>query len=112
MPIHPLWNSTIKYSIRARNLVKWIKKNNLEILNILDLSTFYRPNSRALSIIDLTLANKYLFNRIYNWEILKEKTGSDHEIISFFIRGGITTTSGSRGSPTTPTTPSTPSPPY
>ena len=82
---HPLWNSTINYPIRATNLVKWIKEEKLEILNTLDISTFSRPNTRALSIIDLALAHKYLFNRIYSWEVLEEKSGSDHEIISFSL---------------------------
>ena len=61
-----LWNSSIIHPIRASNLVKWIKKENLDILNNLDISTFSRPNTRSKSIIDLTLATKYLSNRLFN----------------------------------------------
>ena len=105
---YPLQNTSINHPIRARNLVKQIKKNNLEILNILDLSTFFRPDTRAKSIIDLTLANKYLSNRIYNQEILEEKSGSDHEIISFFIRGAPRSTNPGPILSTPSTTPSPP----
>ena len=98
---HYLWNSSIIHPIRASNLVKWIKKENLDILNNLDISTFSRPNTRSKSIIDLTLATKYLSNRLFNWEILeKEKTGSDHEIIAYSISinsSNITNTTNNRG---------------
>ena len=89
---HYLWNSSIIHPIRASNLVKWIKKENLDILNNLDISTFSRLNTRSKSIIDLTLATKYLSNRLFNWEILeKEKIGSNYEIISYSININNTT---------------------
>ena len=82
---HPLWNSSINHPIRATNLVKYLKDNNLELLNSIDIPTFFRPNTRSKSIIDLTFSSNYITNKVYNWDILEDKSGSDHEILSYSI---------------------------
>jgi exonuclease III len=79
------WNSRITNPKRARNLVNWVKKQGLFLLNTPDLSTFSRKNTINTSIIDLGFASKKIEENILDWEILEENTGSDHEIIQFSI---------------------------
>ena len=63
-----------------------IKKENLDILNNLNISTFSKLITRSKSIIDLTLITNYLSNRLFNQEVLeKEITGSNHKIIAYSI---------------------------
>jgi hypothetical protein len=43
-------------------------------------------NRRESSNIDLTTVNNYLLNALKNWEISKEESCSDHNIMKFDLR--------------------------
>ena len=84
---HPWWdplNTTT--STNADQLVDWIEDNNLLLLNTPGEGTFYRPNLRQPSVLDLTLVTTSIESQINDWQILPD-LGSDHYGILFTITG-------------------------
>ena len=81
---HSWWNSSIINSIRADSLVAWLDQFNCELINKADISTCTRSTN---SVIDLAFATQNLYQLISDWYIDESNaSGSDHEIIKFYIR--------------------------
>src|SRR5918911_1631996 len=81
---HSWWNSSITNSIRADSLVSWLNRYSCELINKFDISTCTRS---ANSVIDLAFATQNLYQLISDWYIDESNaSGSDHEIIKFYIR--------------------------
>jgi len=82
---HPNWDPLARTSVGAREFVEWIEANNLNLLNTLGDTTFFRPNTRP-SVLDLTLATPALASKIQDWQTLPD-LGSDHLGVLFTIQG-------------------------
>ena len=81
---HSWWNSSITNSIRADLLVSWLNRYSCELINEFDIPTCTRS---ANSVIDLAFATQNLYQLISDWYIDESNaSGSDHEIIKFYIR--------------------------
>ncbi len=78
---HSWWNSKITKSRNAKALIPWLKLNNGALKSSPDIPTFSRKGCRD-STLDLLFSNT---EKASDWAILEEKSGSDHEIISFSI---------------------------
>ncbi len=61
---HPWWDPLASASPNAEVLVTWIEDQNLSLLNTPGEGTFYRPNLKRPSVLDLTLATPSLANQI------------------------------------------------
>ena len=83
---HPRWDPLNQTSPNAEGLATWIEHNNLTLLNTPGERTFYRPNLKRPSIIDLTLATTSLADQIDDWQVLPD-LGSDHYPLLFTISG-------------------------
>jgi ribonuclease HI/exonuclease III len=79
---HPIWN-TSKRPLRASRVIHLIDEQKFELLNTQNTPTFF--NGRSESVIDLTLVSEDLHDKIRNWAVLDETTGSDHMAISIDI---------------------------
>ena len=86
---HSWWNSSVNNSIRSDSLISWLNKFNLELINKPDKRTCTKS---ATSVIDLSFATQDLYQSVTDWCILDKKhaTGSDHEVIQFYIRTSAT----------------------
>ena len=85
---HSWWNSSITNSIRADSLISWLNHYNCELINESDIQTCTRS---ANSVIDLAFATQKLYSLISDWHIDESNaSGSDHEIIKFYIRTNAT----------------------
>jgi len=71
-------------SSNAELLVNWIEDSSLSLLNTPGEGTFYRPNMKRPSVLDLTLATTSPANRIEDWQVLPS-IGSDHFPVLFTI---------------------------
>jgi len=81
---HSWWNSSITNNIRSDSLVSWLDSNNCELINESDIQTCSKS---ANSIIDLSFATQKLYHLVSDWHIDESNaSGSDHEIIKFYIR--------------------------
>lgn len=63
--------------------MEWIEENSFDLVNDIGVGTFYRPNMKQETVLDLTFS-KGISNFIENWQVIKE-TGSDHYGIIFDI---------------------------
>jgi hypothetical protein len=80
---HNWWNSSITNSVRASSLISWLNLYNFDLINEPDIQTCSRS---ANSIIDLSFATQKLYSLISDWCIDESNaTGSDHELIRFYI---------------------------
>lgn len=82
---HPWWNKNINNSIRADNLIQWLKKYKFELLNTPDIPTWHRKNSNS-SVLDLIFYSHNMNNNnnFFSWNIdLGISSGSDHEILFY-----------------------------
>ena len=79
---HPWWNKEATPT-RVDTLIPWLDKHNMELINKLDIETFYRSNLTQKSVIDLANTTRKLIE--VEWRIIEEATGSDHEAIQFSI---------------------------
>ena len=77
-----LWNCTFTDS-RGEFVEDFIIQNNLQCLNMGNNWTFKGPNGQ--SIIDITLANYSLANKISDWKVENNLEDSDHFRITFTI---------------------------
>ena len=81
---HNWWNSLITNSIRASSLVTWLSLYDCELVNEPDTITCTRSTN---SVIDLSFATQKLYQQISDWHIDESHaSGSDHEVIIFYIR--------------------------
>src|SRR6266567_611828 len=84
---HTRWNALARNpSKEAEELVDWLDKNNCQLLNSdKQDGTFYRPNIRGKSIIDLAFyLGNFQENTWDNWTIIEE-IGSDYKTIAFSL---------------------------
>jgi hypothetical protein len=81
---HPWWDPLHDKSPSADALVEWITNSNLLLLNEPGTGTFYRPNIKRLTVIDLTLNTADLVDKIQDWQTVPD-LGSDHYGILFNI---------------------------
>jgi hypothetical protein len=70
---------------RGKILEEYIISKNLHIMNEESEQTTFQ-NRRGSSNIDLTIVNNHLISALKNWEISKEESCSDHNIIKFDLR--------------------------
>jgi ribonuclease HI len=82
---HPWWDPLARPSQGSKELIEWIKANNLSLLNSPGKITFFRPHVRP-SVLDLTLATPSLALKAIDWQILPD-LGSDHLGILFLLQG-------------------------
>ena len=66
---------------RGKIMEEYIISKNLNMNEESELTTF--QNRRRSSNIDLTIVNNQLLTALKNWEISKEESCSDHNIIKF-----------------------------
>jgi hypothetical protein len=66
-------------------LEEYIISKTLYIMNEESEQTTFQ-NRRGSSYIDLTIVNNHLINGLKNWEISKEGSCSDHNIIKLYLR--------------------------
>ena len=65
-------------------MVLWLNRYSCELINKFDISTCTRSTN---SVINLAFATQNLYQQISDWYIDESNTsGSDHEIIKFYIR--------------------------
>ena len=81
-----LWNCTFTDN-RGDFVDDFIIQNNLQCLNIGNNWTFKGPNGQ--SIIDITLSNYSLANKISDWKVVNNLEVSDHFRITFTINDCI-----------------------
>ena len=72
---------------RGRKLEEYISSKNLYIMNEESEMTTYKSR-RGSSNVDLTIINNLLITACSGWEISKEESCSDHNIINFCIAQG------------------------
>ena len=79
---HPWWDPLYNKDPVADDLVEWITKNNLLLLNTPGTRTYYKSNIEIPTVIDLTLHTADLVDTIQDWQVLPD-LGSDHYGILF-----------------------------
>jgi hypothetical protein len=77
------WHDVLTTS-RGKLLEGFLASHQLLIINEDSLETTFQ-SSRGSSSIDLTIVNNQMLAAIRDWEISKEKSCSDHNIINFNI---------------------------
>ena len=79
---HTAWNSS-KVNTRGDNLIRFILSNELFVINRGTNPTF--QNTTRNEIIDLTIATRALNEKVVDWEVSKDESCSDHNIITFRV---------------------------
>lgn len=82
---HPDWDLFHTKSHRADDLHAWFEEKGLVLTNTIGDGTFYRPNMKVPSVIDLTLTTADMEKNIHDWQTIE--TGSDHQGILFTVTG-------------------------
>ena len=85
---HSWWNSRISQAKNSDSLIHWLERNQLELINTPDTSTYTRnmANRQYTSVLDLAFTTGQLAAEIIDWQINENKySGSDHEVIQFSI---------------------------
>ena len=85
---HSWWNLKISQVKNSDILISWLKRNQCELINISDISTFIRNmiNRKYTLTLELTFSTSQLSAEIINWQIKEnEYSGSDHKVIQFSI---------------------------
>ena len=88
---HQLWEPNAIACKNAEDLVEWVEKEGLELLNTPGHGTFFRPQMSHATTIDLSFATLTVAKRVEDWQVLPD-LGSDHFGIFFTIRGSQTKT--------------------
>lgn len=83
---HTVWAST-NINLRGENLLEFILKVDLDILNVGSVPTFVTKNRKE--VLDLTLGSTSIRHRIKRWRVSNEPSLSDHRIIEFNLDGTI-----------------------
>ena len=79
---HTIWGN-VDTNDRGEAILDFLSTNDLEIVNKGNDPTFVRSN--CSTVIDLTLASRFLSTKIKNWEVSKDWSGSDHKYIAFSV---------------------------
>ena len=66
---------------RGEHLLEYILTTNLQIINRGNTPTF--SNIQRKTVIDITLANIELTERIKHWKVIENVTDSDHNLITY-----------------------------
>lgn len=67
---------------RGRLILEMAARSGLVVLNVANTPTFRRAGQEG-SIPDITLASEHLVQRIQNWRVLEDYSGSDHQYILY-----------------------------
>jgi hypothetical protein len=65
---------------RGVTLLDYLATNNLELLNVGNSPTWEKEDSQ--DVIDITFCTQNISDNIKNWQVLKNRSWSDHNIIS------------------------------
>ena len=76
------WGSSNPNS-RGDEIAEFLSKMNLDIVNKGCKPTFKRVNCET--IIDVTVATRFISNKISEWKVLSDCTGSYHKYITFKV---------------------------
>ena len=57
---HQLWNSQTTHPKRTENLIPYLEKFSLELLNEIDHPTYHYQTDKGTSVIDLTFTTPHL----------------------------------------------------
>uniref|UniRef100_A0A6M2DQW1 Putative 115 kDa protein in type-1 retrotransposable element n=1 Tax=Xenopsylla cheopis TaxID=163159 RepID=A0A6M2DQW1_XENCH len=79
----PEWGTDFS-DTRGNEVADLIARLDLTVLNIGATSTFRRPGFRE-SVLDITLASSKIANKVQDWNVSEQYTGSDHQSITFWI---------------------------
>ena len=83
---HSWWNVKIANFIRTKALVNWIRMHDCNLINTLNINTYYSYFKRLSSVIDLAFASRSVQNYIKNWYVNEDaNTEFNHEVILFMI---------------------------
>ncbi len=83
---HSWWNAKISNSIRTKALIKWVNLHKCNLINTLNIDTYYSYSEQSSSVLDLAFASKNMRNHIKNWYINENaNTEFNHEVILFTI---------------------------
>lgn len=70
---------------RGRKILDMAARVGLNIANVGNVPTFRRPGCEG-TIPDITLVSEDSANKVKNWRVLEEYTGSDHQYISYTLQ--------------------------
>lgn len=90
---HTIWGSS-KCNFRGNKLMDFILSSRLTIQNVGTSPTFV--TSRRQEVIDLTLTNKTVTDRITKWRVLEDDSLSDHRYIEFRLAAETDSTPAGR----------------
>lgn len=76
------WGSTNTNS-RGVDVMDFILRNGLEILNVGDDPTFVTSNRRE--VLDITITTNFVKKKICNWKVSTDPSSSDHQYIEFTV---------------------------
>ncbi len=83
---HNWWNVKIANLIRTKALVNWVRMHDCDLINTLNINTYYNYFKRLSSVIDLAFASRSMQNYIKNWHVNEDAdTKFNHEVILFTI---------------------------
>lgn len=82
---HPWWDPYNPETPNSERLVEWLDSNKLTLKNNIGEGTFFRPNLRRESVLDLTFSTGDIQDKILDWQTLKD-IGSDHYGILFTFK--------------------------
>ena len=83
---HPSWDPNGRdNSIRAREFLDWIEKNDFLLRNVQGTPTFYRSHLTNPSVLDLTFTKGGLSRLDIGWATTE--VGSDHSAILYRVVG-------------------------
>ncbi|KAJ3661622.1 hypothetical protein Zmor_006010 [Zophobas morio] len=80
----PEWGSKTR-DRRGKIMEEWIVERKLVIINKGDTPTIVRKTGK--SWVDLTLSTENIAKSIENWQVEETESGSDHQYITFDIKG-------------------------
>ena len=80
---HSHSQGSLNENSRGDEIAEFLSKMDLEILNQGSKPIFKRINFET--IIDVTVASRFIANKISEWKVLPEFTGSDHNYITYKI---------------------------
>lgn len=81
---HPDWDPNHEATAPSSVFAEWVTQNSLVLQNAPGTPTFFRPNQRYPSVLDLTYTTEIANNYIIDWQTLDD-TGSDHKGVMFTL---------------------------
>lgn len=79
---HIIWNSS-NINLRGEQLVQFLMKSNLMVMNSGRKPTFVNTNREEC--LDITLASSEISELIHSWKVTDLETFSDHRLIKFSL---------------------------